>query len=169
MENPVESTMAGLLREVATLSQEEFTAKHPNPFLIVEGENVPAGEIYQGATTLGGDEEEIVEQIHEVVERKDSSAFGFLTIGRSKENHVVINNRQVSKFHAVLHREGEGFTILDVGSSNGTTVNDEPLSARRQRTLAEGNVIVLADKALLRYVGPQDAYEWLRARELRRR
>jgi pSer/pThr/pTyr-binding forkhead associated (FHA) protein len=46
-----------------------------------------------------------------------------LRIGRMRENDVVVNNLAVSRFHAVLRREGEGFALEDLGSENGTQVN----------------------------------------------
>ena len=48
-----------------------------------------------------------------------------LRIGRMKENDLVVNNVAVSRFHCVLHREGEGFRLEDLGSENGTWVNGE--------------------------------------------
>ncbi|MGI9431131.1 MAG: FHA domain-containing protein [Myxococcota bacterium] len=48
-----------------------------------------------------------------------------LRIGRMKENDVVIHNLSVSRFHATLTREGDGFVIQDSGSENGIYVNGE--------------------------------------------
>ena len=48
-----------------------------------------------------------------------------LRIGRMRENDVVVNNLAVSRFHAVLKREGEGYLLEDLGSENGTLLNGE--------------------------------------------
>lgn len=46
-----------------------------------------------------------------------------LTIGRALDNDVVVDSAEVSRHHArVEHRDG-GFWIVDLGSTNGTSVN----------------------------------------------
>jgi pSer/pThr/pTyr-binding forkhead associated (FHA) protein len=46
-----------------------------------------------------------------------------LRIGRMRENDVVVNNLAVSRFHAVLKREGDAYVLEDLGSENGTMLN----------------------------------------------
>jgi pSer/pThr/pTyr-binding forkhead associated (FHA) protein len=50
-------------------------------------------------------------------------AGALLRIGRMRENDIVVNNLAVSRFHATLRREGDGFVLEDLGSENGTQVN----------------------------------------------
>ena len=47
-----------------------------------------------------------------------------LTIGRSGDNDVVIKDALISRHHAKVHRVGDGWRVTDLGSSNGTRVND---------------------------------------------
>ena len=47
-----------------------------------------------------------------------------LTIGRKPENDLVIDNPAVSGHHARIVNEGGAFFIEDLGSTNGTFVND---------------------------------------------
>jgi pSer/pThr/pTyr-binding forkhead associated (FHA) protein len=51
-----------------------------------------------------------------------------LRIGRMRENDVVVNNLAVSRFHAVLKREGDGFVLEDLGSENGTMLSGQRVS-----------------------------------------
>jgi DNA-binding CsgD family transcriptional regulator len=52
-----------------------------------------------------------------------------LTIGRAEDNDVVLaDDSQVSRVHAVLDRLGAGWSVRDVGSSNGTFLNGKRLS-----------------------------------------
>jgi pSer/pThr/pTyr-binding forkhead associated (FHA) protein len=51
-----------------------------------------------------------------------------LRIGRGCGNDVVVNNLAVSRFHAVLRREGDGFVLEDLGSENGTQLNGERIT-----------------------------------------
>lgn len=53
-----------------------------------------------------------------------------LTIGRSEDNDVVLaEDGQVSRVHALLDRLGGGWSVRDVGSSNGTFVNGKRLAS----------------------------------------
>ena len=47
------------------------------------------------------------------------------TIGRAVENDTVIISRRVSREHAHLRREGWRVILEDLGSTNGTFLNDE--------------------------------------------
>lgn len=52
-----------------------------------------------------------------------------LTIGRAEENDVVLaDDGQVSRVHAVLEPLAGGWSVRDVGSSNGTFVNGKRLA-----------------------------------------
>jgi len=61
-----------------------------------------------------------------------------VTIGRTDENNIVMPVHQVSRRHALVKWDGEGFAIVDQRSTNGTFVNGEPVQRRR---LAEGDKI----------------------------
>jgi pSer/pThr/pTyr-binding forkhead associated (FHA) protein len=64
-----------------------------------------------------------------------------LRIGRMRENDVVVNNLAVSRFHATLRREGDGYVLEDLGSENGTQVNGKRISG--SVPIAPGDVIQL--------------------------
>ncbi|MGO8749859.1 MAG: adenylate/guanylate cyclase domain-containing protein [Thermoguttaceae bacterium] len=62
-------------------------------------------------------------------------------IGRSDVCDVVIGGDSISRKHAEIVRDGEGWTLRDLRSSNGTTVGGERVVSRRLRG---GDQIVLA-------------------------
>ncbi len=45
------------------------------------------------------------------------------TLGRHRNNDVVISDPKVSSFHARIDRTAEGFLLVDLGSRNGSFVN----------------------------------------------
>ena len=49
------------------------------------------------------------------------------TIGRRSHNDVVIDNLEVSGEHAVMIMSGADVYLEDLGSTNGTTVNGQPI------------------------------------------
>lgn len=55
-----------------------------------------------------------------------------ISIGRDKSNKVVINDEGVSVFHAELRTEDGKLFIWDSGSVNGTFVNGEKITGKRE-------------------------------------
>ncbi|NDW21192.1 FHA domain-containing protein [Alteromonas hispanica] len=55
---------------------------------------------------------------------------GRINIGREQSNDLVLNDPTVSGFHAAIFNENSICTIVDLGSSNGTLVNGQPLSGK---------------------------------------
>ena len=53
-----------------------------------------------------------------------------LSIGRSPENDVVLDNISISRKHAELRAEGTGVTLVDLDSENGVRVNDRVVRDR---------------------------------------
>lgn len=50
-----------------------------------------------------------------------------VTIGRSTKNHVVLPDPLVSREHARINYSGRRFTVTDLGTRNGTRVNESVL------------------------------------------
>jgi len=66
-----------------------------------------------------------------------------IIIGRGDDCDVVVNDRQASRQHAKIIREGERYKLLDLNSKNGTFLNGTPLGAKSQY-LSDGNQIGIA-------------------------
>jgi len=54
-----------------------------------------------------------------------------ITIGRSEENDITIDNLGVSKRHARISRYLDGYSIEDLDSTNGTLLNKKKTSWSR--------------------------------------
>ena len=61
-------------------------------------------------------------------------------IGRLQDNDIVIDNLSVSRKHAVIKSTKEGYTVTDLGSKNGTFLNDQPI---KSAPLKDGDVITI--------------------------
>jgi pSer/pThr/pTyr-binding forkhead associated (FHA) protein len=68
-----------------------------------------------------------------------------LYLGRAPDNHIVVDDKQVSRKHAVLKREGNGYVLEDVGTVNGTYVNEQRI---QRHSLRPGDVIRLGSTSL---------------------
>jgi pSer/pThr/pTyr-binding forkhead associated (FHA) protein len=64
-------------------------------------------------------------------------------IGRAVENEVVIISKRVSREHARIWRDGRRIFLEDMGSTNGTYLNDERVLS--PITLRDGDRILVGD------------------------
>jgi hypothetical protein len=63
--------------------------------------------------------------------RKVQEAFpSMITVGRTSNNDVVIEDVQISKFHAFFRINGDKFELADAGSRNGTFIGKVRLEAK---------------------------------------
>ena len=58
---------------------------------------------------------------------------GTTTIGRTSLTDIVVDEAGVSRQHAVIRGDSEGFWISDLGSRNGTFVNEARVGQEPQR------------------------------------
>jgi hypothetical protein len=54
-----------------------------------------------------------------------------IKVGRLAGSHVRLDDDRVSRMHAVLERDGDGWTLIDLGSSEGTHVDGKRVSKAR--------------------------------------
>ena len=75
-------------------------------------------------------------------------------LGRSNDSDFRLPDTGVSRQHAEITWDGQVAVLVDLQSTNGTTVNDEPVE---NWTLADGDVITLGHSNIeVRIVGSQD-------------
>ena len=55
-----------------------------------------------------------------------------VTVGRTDDNSLQIEDASVSTHHARLEALGNGYLLTDLGSTNGTYLNGEPLEEPRK-------------------------------------
>lgn len=62
-------------------------------------------------------------------------------IGRSDDVDLVVSDISISRRHAMIVNRVEGFHVSDLGSTNGTFVNKDPVSSPRK--LSEGDKVTV--------------------------
>jgi hypothetical protein len=70
-----------------------------------------------------------------------------IVIGRAVENDIVITSKRVSREHACVRREGWRVMLEDMGSTNGTFLNDERVLV--PVALHDGDQIKIGDVVLV--------------------
>ena len=68
-----------------------------------------------------------------------------VTIGRLPECDIVVEDPGASRQHARIRRTDGGFVLVDLGSTNGTLVNDLPI---REHVLENGDRITIGETVL---------------------
>lgn len=63
-----------------------------------------------------------------------------VAIGRGLNNDVILEDSRVSRHHAQLRYRSRRFWVTDLGSTNGTYVNGEPV---QEQALRDGDVVSL--------------------------
>ena len=73
-------------------------------------------------------------------------------IGKEKENDfTIINNKAVSRRHAVIERINGTYYLMDKGSTNHTYLNGEMMDAERSYELSDQDSIRIADEEFTFY------------------
>jgi hypothetical protein len=81
------------------------------------------------------------------VDRPDSPvalSSDIITIGRTSKSDVCIRSSAVSRDHARLLVASGGVTLVDVSSTNGCFVNDEPV---KKQLLRDGDLVRIGDRS----------------------
>jgi adenylate cyclase len=70
------------------------------------------------------------------------------SLGRAKDNNVVFTSNKVSRRHALVHSQGGAeFSLVDLGSSNGTHLNGRRVI--QPMGLQHGDVIQIGEQSLV--------------------
>jgi hypothetical protein len=94
-----------------------------------------------------------------VVKRGPNAGSRFLldkdvtTAGRHPESDIFLDDVTVSRRHAEFHREGNGFSVSDVGSLNGTYLNRERIETA---PLAGGDEVQIGKFRLVYFASDAD-------------
>jgi hypothetical protein len=74
---------------------------------------------------------------------------GAAAIGRAPDNLLRIDDPMVSQYHALVERRGDSFWLIDLDSTNGTTVNGDAVTTERR--LSRGDRISVGGVAAITF------------------
>jgi hypothetical protein len=78
---------------------------------------------------------------------------GVASIGRAAGNAVCLkDDSSVSRYHAVIADRADGFWLSDLGTRNGTTVNNN--SVESEQMLEDGDLICLGGASTIEFCSP---------------
>ncbi len=73
-------------------------------------------------------------------------------LGREANNRIQLHDTEVSRRHAEIRRVGDAFMLADMGSSNGTFINNERV---QQRELTSGDQVQIG-RTIMLFTGPSE-------------
>ncbi len=85
--------------------------------------------------------------LYEGYEHFDNIRLGEKTVqvGQSEESDIKIAKDTISRMHARIEYREEEYYLEDLNSTNGTFVNDEPLSYKQEKRLKTNDIVRFAD------------------------
>ena len=66
-------------------------------------------------------------------------------VGRSPDCDLVIPHKSISRTHLKINKQGQSFFITDLGSSNGTKINNLPLEPQKRYELKAKDELTIGD------------------------
>ncbi len=130
-------SILGLASELKTKGEDAFRRAHNHSFLVVDFGPEEAEDFMDPRTRdasrcdifPGSDKIPWFNRAIALVKSNRNAFLSKLTIGRSRNNDIVIRSPKISKLHAIIFPEPGAHKILDPGSANGTAVNGVRLQA----------------------------------------
>ncbi len=71
------------------------------------------------------------------------------SVGRQPGNDIVLNSSAVSRYHAQFDVYGGQVFLVDLGTVNGTFINDQQVEPNSRNLLKDGDVVMLGDMRLI--------------------
>lgn len=154
--------------EFRRLGFQSFVKAYPTPVLIVTG----IGGVLQGNSSRSGtmiaanvdliQATALAGRVFPVVKGKNSVP-GPVSIGRTSDNDLAIPEYTISTRHCILAQIGGQVRLTDLGTTNGTMINDVKLTPRKPYVLNGGEVLRMGRFTLLFHL-PLGFGEYLRER-----
>ncbi|MEA2460316.1 MAG: hypothetical protein QOH90_493 [Actinomycetota bacterium] len=143
----VEASFAGDPDQIVPVSTREASGDDPHPSGVM-----PAASAEKLGLKDGNPELLVLDADGKPAERI-SITRDPVVIGRMATNGVVLSDPNVSRRHAELRKDGEEWILLDLGSTNGTSVNGK---LAKEHVLKDGDRLSFGTSELV-FVGAKGA------------
>jgi hypothetical protein len=169
--------LATYLSMVAASSLADFLSKNPIGFLVERSENFFDREVIFKFLTAVAEDSNIVQHLKkgsshtgvlearvlEIRKRKSFNDPDTITIGRSPHSDIILYNKLVSRTHAHLYVDigTQICTLADLGSTNGTFVNDTKLMPHERCQLEDGDIVYFGTETKVVYFSSPAFYAFL--------
>jgi hypothetical protein len=167
--NPL-TELGRFAKEIVDLSAEDFERRWSVPFLLVsEHEQDAASPFRTGGTDVsparGGEGELTKARVFPISKSRRNTFQNMISVGRTSNNDIVIDHAKVSKLHAAFRPapNGDGFTVTDLGSSFGTSIDGAPLMPQKAVAVTSGQTIVFGRAVVTTFFGPNGLYEHIKS------
>lgn len=168
-ELPSSFSLDQLAGDLAIQEEVDFRRQWPNPVLLVH--SIPPIDtediiINTEITDLKDHERSAVRPDHRQViplaKSGNNQYTARITVGRARNNDIVIRASKISKLHAMFVPDEAGhYSLMDMGSMNGTEVNGRRLQPKESVLLKSGDHLVFW-RCAFEYLEPDDFIAMLR-------
>jgi hypothetical protein len=160
------AAMISVIRDGQQMNAAAFADRYPHPFLLLA--ETGAGVADQtGMRTLLSEEQQqqssakresrTAEDLLWGVTPRDEAAER-VTAGRAQDNDIVLAFNLVSKQHLAFEETGRGWKLIDMGSSNGTSLNGDALQSLHAYDLQDGDVIDVGSELSVTFMQPESLH-----------
>lgn len=107
----------------------------------------------EGVAEAVGDEL-LLDDVQFLVKSTRNPFRDMITVGRSSNNDLVLVQPTVSKVHATFVRDDSGWSIIDPGSTNGTSVDGRRLERGKAARLHDNTRVQLGSDVVAHFFTP---------------
>ena len=139
-------TLVGQGRGLGTLIEQAYE----------RGEPLTADEDYEATGLLSEEDMNVISQepaygylYSDRLNRDFQITSNPIIFGRSQtqSDFAISDNNKLSRKHAMFLKKGDGYYVMDIGSSNGVYLNRNRIEVNAEVLLQDGDVVLLADEA----------------------
>jgi hypothetical protein len=151
-------------RQLLQLGREGFLASAAPAALVRYRNDVPGAEDSDEASAAAFDPNETLPyslegdnpntlgiSVFPLLKKPGASFPDRITIGRTSNNDVVIDDTSVSRLHAYVRRTSTEWIVADAGSKNGSWLRGDALEARKEHAIPSRSVLRLGEVDLTFY------------------
>jgi hypothetical protein len=154
----------------ATQTRESFIADWPYPFLVGEAalRKPRTGRtlMFESGSTVAADEQALgkreIEQLVLPVRKTHVTFPSMITVGRTKNNDIVLSDVLISKFHAFFRIVDDHHELADAGSQNGTRIGETTLVPKGPAIRVRSGDVIHFAQLRFRFLDAAACWEALR-------